>query len=619
MYTNRHLLAQNLLYRKLIILVHSYSVSQTSHMLSGQISILPSLKMEDFTGLWYDCESTETVTSEEQCTCERTCAAFLKPMHAYSPETLQKLQDGELVNYNKEIRLLRSLHAIYLTNGLQHLSSGFISLDASRPWICYWITHALYLLDREPKYLYPRVISTLTHMQNSYGGFGGGPGQITHGAPNYAAVLTLCTIGSPAALAAIDRPAMYSFFLSLKHPSGGLCIHREGEVDSRGTYTIISIARILNILTPELTAGVAEYVAKCQTYEGGFGGEPGNEAHGGYNYCALATLIILNSAHLCDMAAQESWLLRRQVKLEGGFQGRTNKLVDSCYSFWQGAALAMCEIVKNNGSDVYDMEQFLAHSASTATNKAAAADQVNDDGEIGVEINLEPLDVDLAEAKRIRQVDDTSGNLPFNQNALQRYILHCAQNLEGGGMRDKPGKSRDFYHSCYALSGLSIAQSCITTPLRADRLRGDVEGTANVGVGGDGAHSGTTAGVADVLNELPEIELDWSAAQVPMLCACLPCVFLYVLCKWCISYMGGYFIWSARLLSCLKCTRCSHSTLVTAGVRRLRQSAGAHLRGVQHWFAPPQCGSRVLQRTAHGARQAAADAPAANTSIVRKC
>ena len=27
--------------------------------------------------------------------------------------------------------------------------------------------------------------------------------------------------------------------------------------------------------------------------------------------------------------------MRRQVRLEGGFQGRTNKLVDSCYSFWQ--------------------------------------------------------------------------------------------------------------------------------------------------------------------------------------------------------------------------------------------------------------------------------------------
>jgi prenyltransferase beta subunit len=28
-----------------------------------------------------------------------------------------------------------------------------------------------------------------------------------------------------------------------------------------------------------------------------------------------------------------------------------------------------------------------------------------------------------------------------------------------GGLVDKPGKSRDFYHTCYTLSGLSVAQN----------------------------------------------------------------------------------------------------------------------------------------------------------------
>lgn len=28
----------------------------------------------------------------------------------------------------------------------------------------------------------------------------------------------------------------------------------------------------------------------------------------------------------------------------------------------------------------------------------------------------------------------------------------------GGGLRDKPGKLPDFYHTCYCLSGLSSAQ-----------------------------------------------------------------------------------------------------------------------------------------------------------------
>jgi protein farnesyltransferase subunit beta len=45
----------------------------------------------------------------------------------------------------------------------------------------------------------------------------------------------------------------------------------------------------------------------------------------------------------------------------------------------------------------------------------------------------------------------------FDQEALQEYILLCCQEPKGG-LVDKPGKARDFYHTCYTLSGLSVAQ-----------------------------------------------------------------------------------------------------------------------------------------------------------------
>ena len=38
----------------------------------------------------------------------------------------------------------------------------------------------------------------------------------------------------------------------------------------------------------------------CQTYEGGMGGYPGNEAHGGYTFCALAALEILKKTDYID-------------------------------------------------------------------------------------------------------------------------------------------------------------------------------------------------------------------------------------------------------------------------------------------------------------------------------
>lgn len=83
---------------------------------------------------------------------------------------------------------------------------------------------------------------------------------------------------------------------------------------------MIAIARLLNILTPELSEGVVAFLLQCQSYEGGFAGEPFNEAHGGYNFCALAALVILGAAGQCDLRAQEHWLISRQMKLEGGFQ-----------------------------------------------------------------------------------------------------------------------------------------------------------------------------------------------------------------------------------------------------------------------------------------------------------
>lgn len=49
----------------------------------------------------------------------------------------------------------------------------------------------------------------------------------------------------------------------------------------------------------------------------------------------------------------------------------------------------------------------------------------------------------------------------FNQGLLQRYTLLCAQCADGG-LRDKPSKPRDFYHSCYNLSGLSVAQHVLS-------------------------------------------------------------------------------------------------------------------------------------------------------------
>jgi hypothetical protein len=78
-----------------------------------------------------------------------------------------------------------------------------------------------------------------------------------------------------------------------------------------------------------------------QTYEGGLGGEPGNEAHGGYTFCGLAALALAGRAGALDLPRLARWAAARQSWAEGGFNGRTNKLADGCYSFWQGGVFAL--------------------------------------------------------------------------------------------------------------------------------------------------------------------------------------------------------------------------------------------------------------------------------------
>ena len=42
---------------------------------------------------------------------------------------------------------------------------------------------------------------------------------------------------------------------------------------------------------------------------------------------------------------------------------------------------------------------------------------------------------DIVMSQRIVVASDENGELPFNQKALQLYILHCAQELERGGLK----------------------------------------------------------------------------------------------------------------------------------------------------------------------------------------
>ena len=377
--------------------------------------------------LWFDDECAPSATSDAQRMTEASVAAAAQ-------------------SAPRPLTLARDAHIGYLVRALDGLSSSHLSLDASRPWLLYWALHSLDLLGARPTDRFPSVVRYLARCQCAGGGFGGGPGQLPHTAATYAAVLALAIVGGDEALGAIDTRGLRALFASLRDAdTGGFRVQPGGEMDVRGAYTVLAVAHLTGLMGGEeggeeggdgggeragrvdasgegaftrageqqrrsgasvddprnLARGTADFLLRCQSYEGGFGGEPGNEAHGGYTYCAVAGLSLLRALHHADVRALRGWVAARQLPLEGGLQGRTHKLVDSCYSFWIGAVARVLE------------------DAEAAPGAPAPC---------------------LLDAAR-----------------LQSFLLAACQAPEGG-MRDKPGKPRDLYHTCYALSGLALAQ-----------------------------------------------------------------------------------------------------------------------------------------------------------------
>lgn len=63
------------------------------------------------------------------------------------------------------------------------------------------------------------------------------------------------------------------------------------------------------------------------------------ESHGGTTFCAIAALDLSDQLNILSDKTIEKikrWLIFRQVD---GFNGRPNKPVDTCYSFWIGSTL----------------------------------------------------------------------------------------------------------------------------------------------------------------------------------------------------------------------------------------------------------------------------------------
>ncbi|KAA0148997.1 hypothetical protein FNF29_06288 [Cafeteria roenbergensis] len=448
-----------------------------------------------------DDEGVSSRTSREQERCENSCGIMLMPPERYAAAIRDVLFDSK-----DRAMLAREQHAEYLLESLGTMPSSYAGYDASLPWVAYWTTHSLDLLqalpdDSDIRHKVGRLVTET--VQAASGGLCGGPGQEAHLAATYAGSLALMASGSRAGFLSLNRPRLYKWMYGLKAPrTGSLVVHQpDGEADARAVYSVVIAATLHGLLTPELVRGFSWFLQACQTHEGGFSGEPHGEGHGAYTYCSAAGLTLLRgwgSLHGgggVRLLRLFRWLSRRQMQMEGGFQGRTHKLVDGCYSWWhggtcrviqvaarqllgmpplrpaafEGAARALPDEVVQSALQpppldtsagaaqppplsalpaIYETSRRLVASRERTAGAAAA-------GEHPLAAQSPPAlsALDLAQLKAIAE-----GRLSaLNSVALQQYVLRCCQQQEGG-LRDKPGVRADLYHSCYCLSGLSAAQ-----------------------------------------------------------------------------------------------------------------------------------------------------------------
>ncbi|KAI3405896.2 CDC43 [Candida oxycetoniae] len=132
------------------------------------------------------------------------------------------------------------------------------------------------------------------------------------------------------------------------------------QADIRQCYMALVIRQLLLDKT-ELKSDIdknslTDFILKRLNHNGGFGSQVFDEPHLGYTFCAIASLKLLGFP-VDNLEQTKNWLVHRQVSYPevlypvmkdyafhrnidtGGFNGRENKLSDTCYSWWCSGSL----------------------------------------------------------------------------------------------------------------------------------------------------------------------------------------------------------------------------------------------------------------------------------------
>ncbi|XP_072022825.1 geranylgeranyl transferase type-1 subunit beta-like, partial [Amphiura filiformis] len=271
----------------------------------------------------------------------------------------------------------RSKHIKFFCRCLQVLPSGYTSLDTSRLTISFFalsgldVLNALDSVEKERNEIIDWIYSLQvlpdlekTDKRNRCCGFRGSaaigskynptgvpktennishPYDWSHIAMTYTGLASLLILGDD--LSRVQRSAIIQGIKALQLPDGSFAATIDGsENDMRFVYCACCISYILQDWSGIDQEKAIKFIQDSLSYEYGIGQGPGLEGHGGTTFCAIASLVLMGRLHTAFSKKQIQgiikWCIFRQ---QTGFQGRPNKPVDTCYSFWVGATLKLLE------------------------------------------------------------------------------------------------------------------------------------------------------------------------------------------------------------------------------------------------------------------------------------
>ncbi|CAI2367019.1 unnamed protein product [Moneuplotes crassus] len=176
-------------------------------------------------------------------------------------------------------------------------------------------------------------------------------GDFPHLANTYSAICVLKMLGDD-----LSRVNCEQIIQSLKYfqkEDGRIqCLPVDSEDDVRFAYCAAAIHKMMAEKLGDLDIPpsfdvdkMIEFYKNCLSYDGGFGWFPESESHAGLTYCLLGAFKCLG--RLDDLSDDKEriieWLVSRQCMETNGFQGRVNKIPDTCYCFWNSASLAILD------------------------------------------------------------------------------------------------------------------------------------------------------------------------------------------------------------------------------------------------------------------------------------